>query len=47
MVAVENFDEFGKMNVIHQYFAQPNSRFTEVAKGYSLNLPNVFLSPKP
>ena len=35
----ENFGEFGKSNVIHQYFTQPNSRSTEVAKGYSLNSP--------
>ena len=27
----ENFGEFGKTNVIHQYFTQPNSRFTKVA----------------
>ena len=25
-------DEFDKMNVIHQYFTQPNARFTKVAK---------------
>ena len=30
-LAGENLGEFGKTNVLHQYFTQPNSRFIEVA----------------
>ena len=33
MVVGENFGEFGEMNVICQYFTQPNYRFNELAIG--------------
>ena len=40
----ENFGELGKMIVISQYFAQPNSRFTIVTNGSYCKFANVFFT---
>ena len=39
----ENFGEFCKTNAIHQYFTQPNSRFTKVANVSYCKFANIFL----
>ena len=40
----ENFGEFGKKNVILQYFTQPNSVFTKVANVSYCKFANIFLT---
>ena len=40
----KNFGEFGKTNVIHQYFIQPVSRFTKVANVRYCKFANIFLA---
>ena len=40
----ENFGEFGKKNVILQYFTQPNSVFTKVANVSYCKFANTFLA---
>ena len=44
ILAGEHFGEFGKTNVICQYFAQPNSRFTKVANVGYCKFANIFLT---
>ena len=44
ILAEENFGEFGKTNVIRQYFTQPNSRFTKVANVSYCKFANIFLA---
>ena len=39
----EHFGEFGKTNVIRQYFTQPTSRFTKVGNGSYCTFANIFL----
>ena len=40
----ENFGEFGKTNIIRQYFTLPNSRFIKVAKVSYCKFANIFLA---
>ena len=40
----KNYGEFGEMNAIRQYFTQPNSRFTKVAKVSNCKFANIFLT---